>query len=170
MTTNDTPSQVAPRGTDRVRRRAAQEAAKVQEQQEAATLIPPRGAEKQQMIEANKAKDLARFGPTKASRTKTLQAENRAKALLQDRELAAPKPSPLARLEPGQQVDARTARLLAKQSDRDERDNIEKAAKAAGVAVRNTLHGRPGHDRRSTARRVAQHNALNAKTTAAATQ
>lgn len=165
--TTDVPSQVAPRGTDRVRRRAAQEAAKVTAQNEAATLIPPRGEEKKRLIAKNKADELARFGPSKSTRTKALQAENRDKALVQDRELAFVKPSPLARLEPGQQVDARTARLLAKQGDREERDNIEKAAKAAGVAVRNTLHGRPAHDRRSTARRVAQHNALNAKTTAA---
>lgn len=157
MAPNDTPA-VAPRGTDRVRRRADQAAHAKQAVDEAAKLTPPRGEEKTRQIAENKAKELARFGESGTTRRKTLQAEHREQALAQD---ARPTQSPLqlAKLVPGQQVDHRTARLLAKAADKEARDEISDAARAAGRAVHTTLSGKVAGNPRSVFRRVAAHNA-----------
>ncbi len=159
--TTNTPSPVAPRGTDREVRRSAQQRHAAQAVKEAATLTPPKGEAKAAAIKANKAKELARFGSS--SRTKVRQAENREAAAAQDRRLAGVEVLQQAKLVPGQQVDARTARLVAKAQDKEERDTIGRAARAAGIAVQDVLRGnRPLRNKRSISRRIAQHNAANA--------
>jgi len=163
---DNTAPQVSPRGTDRVRRRAAQEAHAAQAVNEAATLQPLRGEAKAAAIAANKAKEVARFGGQ--SPTKARQAENRAAAVEQDRRFAGAEVLQRAKLEPGAQVDHRTARLVAKAQDREERDTIGKAARAAGIAVQDVLRGnRPLRTKRSISRRVAAHNARQAAADAA---
>lgn len=153
--TPNTQSQVAPRGTDRVRRRAAQAAHAEQATKEAATLQPLRGDEKKAAIEANKAKEIARFGTQPQAKVK--QAENRAQAKKEDRLYAGAPVLQAAKLEPGTQVDNLTARRMAKAADRADRDEITAAAKAAGSAVFQTLKGRQSHvNRRSVYRKVAQ--------------
>lgn len=158
-------TQVAPRGTDRVRRREAQAQHAEQAVQEAATLIPPRGEEKVRKIAENKAAEDKRNAGQ--SPTKARQAANRAEALEQDRAFAGVEVLQRAALVPGQQVDARTARLVAKASDREERDFIRDAAKAAGFAVHETLKGRPSQNTRTVHAKIAQHNARNAAARAA---
>lgn len=154
---NTQPNHLQPKGTDRVRRRAAQAAHAEQAVAEAATLVPPQGDEKAAIIAANKAKELARFGGQ--SQVKVKQAENRAAALVQDAEFSGVETFAKAKLVPGEQVDHRTARLFAKAHDRDERDINRLAAKAAGVAVFGALNGKATHDQHTRARRIAQHNA-----------
>lgn len=167
--TPNTPSPVAPRGTDREVRRSAQQQHAAQAVQEAATLIPPRGEEKAAQIAANKRKEVARFGTQ--NRAKVKQAENREAAAEQDRKLAGVIALQQAKLVPGQQVDARTARLVAKAQDREERDTITTAAQAAGIAVRDVLRGnRPLRNKRSVNRRIAAHNARQAAADAKAAQ
>lgn len=166
-TQNTAVSPVAPRGTDRVRRRAAQAAHAEQAQEEAATLVPPRGEEKAKQIAANKAKVVARFGEQSPAKVK--QAENKAQAQVEDRLYAGAPVLQASRLEPGQQVDNLTARRMAKAADRSDRDEITAAAKAAGSAVFQTLKGRASHiNRRSVHRKVAQQQAKIAVHTASA--
>lgn len=166
----DTPnnvSPVAPRGTDRVRRRAAQAAHAEQAQVEAATLVPPRGQAKLDAIAANKAQVVARFGEQSPAKVK--QAENKAQAQKEDRLYAGAPVLQASRLEPGQQVDNLTARRMAKAADRADRDEITAAAKAAGSAVFQTLKGRQSHiNRRSVHRKVAQQAVKIAAQTASA--
>lgn len=150
--TNNT-SPVMPRGTDRVRRRADQAAHAAQAVKEAATLQPPRGEEKARRIAANKQADNARFGGE--NRAKVRQAENRVAAAAQDAQFSGVTAFQRANLVPGQQVDHRTARLLAKAADREARDQITDAAKAAGKAVYQTLSDKVAGNKRSIFRRVA---------------
>ena len=148
-------SPVAPRGTDRVRRRAAQAAHAEQAKVEAATLQPLKGDEKTAAIAANKAKELARFGGE--SQTTGKQAENKVQALKEDALYAGAPVLKASRLEPGQQVDNLTARRMAKAADRAERDVHILAAKAAGSAVFRTLEGRAAATGRpSVHRKIAQ--------------
>lgn len=147
-------SPAAPRGTERVRRRAEQAAHAEQAVVEAATLIPPRGEEKAAAIAANKAAEIARFSSGE-NRAKVRQAENRAAAVAQDAELAKATVFQKANLIPGQQVDHRTARLLAKAADREARDQITDASKAAMKAVYQTLSDKAASNKRSVFRKVA---------------
>lgn len=153
----DNISPVAPRGTDRVRRRAAQAEHAERATVEAATLQPLRGEEKVAAIAANKAADVARFGGGE-NRAKVRQAENRVAAAAQDAAFAGVTAFQKANLVPGQQVDHRTARLIAKAADREARDQITDAAKAAGKAVFTTLSDKAASNKRSVFRRVAEHN------------
>ena len=158
------------RGADRVRRRAAQAQAKVTAQAEVAALTSPNTPEKEAAIEANKKADVARFGTTARTRRQRKQAEHKAQGEAELLKIAAAPPTPLAKLTPGQQVDNLTARRMAKLQSEGERDYNREAAKAAGLAVLETLKGRPSRDRHTRQRRIAQHNARQAKLTAAAAQ
>jgi hypothetical protein len=158
MADTDIVSPVAPRSTERVRRRADQAAHAEQAVVEAATLTPPRGEAKKAVIAANKAAEIARFGPGE-NRAKVRQAENREAAAVQDATFAGVTAFQRANLVPGQQVDHRTARLIAKAADREARDQITDAAKAAGKAVFQTLSDKVVSNKRSIFRKVAQHNA-----------
>lgn len=151
----DNISPVAPRGTDRVRRRAAQAEHAEQATVEAATLQPPRGEEKAAAIAANKAAEVARFGGG-PNRAKVRQAENREAALEQDRQFAGAPTLQQFNLVPGQQVDHRTARLIAKAADREARDQITEAAKAAGKAVYQSLSDKAASNKNSVFRKVAR--------------
>lgn len=154
---NTPQNHLQPRGTDRVRRREAQAKHAEQAVVEAANLVPPKGDEKAAQIAANKAKEVARFGGQSPAKAK--QAEHRQQAQVQDAEFSGVNVIAEANLIPGQQVDARTARLFAKAHDRQERDVVTQAAKAAGVAVFDTLKGqRPLRDRHTRQRHIAQHN------------
>ena len=134
--------QTSTRGTDRVRRRRAQADAVVKADKEAASLASPGGPEKDAAIAANKA------------------AENRTKA---DKEAAtlpeAPAETPLVRLKPGQQADLVTANHLARIHDEEARDYERAAANAAGLAVHETLRGRPLRGKHNRSRYIAAHNA-----------
>lgn len=154
MADTDKISPVMPRGTDRVRRRAAQAEHAERATVEAATLQPPRGEEKAAAIAANKAKETARFGGE--NRAKVRQAENREAALEQDRQFAGAPTLQQFNLVPGQQVDHRTARLIAKAADRGARDQITEAAKAAGKAVFQTLSDKAASNKNSVFRKVAR--------------
>jgi hypothetical protein len=156
-------SPVAPRGTERVRRRADQAAHAEQAVVEAATLQPLRGEEKVAAIAANKAADVARFGGGE-NRAKVRQAENRVAAAAQDAEFAGVTAFQKANLVPGQQVDHRTARLIAKAADREARDRNTEAAKAAGKAVFQTLNDRVVGGRQSIHRKIAKQAAKVAAT------
>lgn len=147
-------SPVTPRDTDRVRRRADQAAHAAQAVQEAATLQPPRGEEKARQIAANKQADNARFGGE--NRAKVRQAENRVAAAAQDAQFAGVTAFHQAKLVPGQQVDHRTARLIAKAADREARDQITEAAKAAGKAVYQSLSDKAASNKNSVFRKVAR--------------
>lgn len=152
-------SPVAPRGTDRVRRRAAQTANAEQAQREAIELQPLKGEAKKAAIAANKSQEIARFGPG-VNRAKVRQAENRVAAAKQDEQFAGAQTAfQKLNLVPGQQVDHRTARLLAKAADKEARDQITDAAKAAGKAVFQSLSDKVASNKRSIFRKVAQHNA-----------
>ena len=139
--------QTSTRGTDRVRRRRAQADAVVKADKEAASLASPGGPEKDAAIAANKAAEkekVARFASEGTTRRKAAQAANRTKA---DKEAAtlpeAPAETPLVRLKPGQQADLVTANHLARIHDEEARDYERAAANAAGLAVHETLRGRP---------------------------
>jgi hypothetical protein len=155
MADTDNISPVAPRGTDRVRRRAAQAEHAERATVEAATLQPPRGEEKVAAIAANKAAEVARFGNA-PNRAKVRQAENREAALEQDRQFSGAPALQQFNLVPGQQVDHRTARLIAKAADREARDQITDAAKAAGKAVFQSLSDKAASNKNSVFRKVAR--------------
>lgn len=167
----DTP-QTSPRGTDRIRRRAAQAEHKVQASLEAAALTAPEGPEKVAAIEKNK--QIARFGAAEAAAAggirKVRQARNRQRAEEESASLGAVELSaPRApKLIPGQQVDLRTANLQAQADDISERDYTTEAAREAGLAVRDTLRGKPLRDRHNRSRHIARHNAEVARRAATA--
>lgn len=140
-------SPVAPRGTERTRRRA-QQAAAVDQALVEAQVVPPQGDAQKVQIAENKARDIARFGGDgNTTRRKVLQAEHAKQALVQEAQLpysAGSRPA----LVPGQQANLQTANRMAMAHDREERDVIYDAAKAAGVAVRDTLRDMPEVEQR----------------------
>jgi hypothetical protein len=159
----ESPTNLIPRGTDRVRRRAKQAEAVVISEKEIAELVSPSGPEKVAAIEAAQTRDKLRFTDNpKGKIRKVLQAEHRVLADAEAAAVAAAPPTPLAVFRPGQQVDHRTARAFMKANSRRERDvaleAAKGAAKAAGNAVLDTLKGqRPATVTRH--RKRAQHAA-----------
>lgn len=154
-------SNVLPRGTDMVRRRSQQAAAKTQEVTEAAALTSPSGPAKTAAIAANTAKK-AREGTTgREVRQKKQQAHKEASiaeiAQLGQRTVD----TPLAAFTPGQQVDHVTARCLMKRMSAQSRDENRAIAQEAGRVVRGMLDGKRPTGA-SRARRMAQHNAKQA--------
>ncbi len=151
----DTP-QTSPRGTDRVRRRAAQQVNKDKAQAEIKELTSPDTPEKAAAIEAKNAK-IAKFGATPGGVRKAKQAEHRAAA---EREIAtlATLPGKPPSLVEGAQVDLRTANRMAELNDASARDFANEAAREAGLAVRATLRGKPLRDRHNRSRHIAEHN------------
>lgn len=158
--------QMSPRGTDRVRRRAAQAENAEKAKAEIANLASPEGPEKKAAIAANKTK-VAKFGASPGGVRKAKQAAHREQADAEPAKLRPPAPT-LPPLTPGQQVDLRTANRVAQLNDISERDYETEAARAAGLAVRDTLRGKPLRDRHSRSRHIAQHNAKVAAREAAA--
>ena len=160
--------QMSPRGTERVRRRADQEAHAVQAVKEGAALTSPEGPAKQAQIKRNAEAQVARFGTTKQERTRTLQKQHAAQAETQLARLPTP-PSGRPELPPaGQQVDLQTARRMAMAHDVEERDVTTEAAKAAGVAVREVLQGRAPKGPETRMRHVVEHNTRVERASAAA--
>lgn len=161
--------ELTPRGTDRVRRRAAQTAHKVAADAEAAVLTSPTTPEKLERIAAQKQEQVARFGGnTSRARRTTLQHENRRKVEAEAVQIASVQQAQAPELPAaGQPVDLLTARRVAKSQDRVERDDNKIAARAAGEAVYETLKGRPQRNRHTRQRRIAQHNARQARLNAA---
>lgn len=155
--------QTSPRGTDRVRRRAAQDQHALQAKAEGAALASPSGPEKDAKIAALKTADVARFGVTKATRRIAAQTEHAKQA---EREIANIQVEPLAQApaldyKPGEQVDLQTANRHARAHDRDERSEINDASIAAAKAVRDTLSGKLSPEQINRHRSIAAHNARN---------
>jgi hypothetical protein len=160
--------ETSPRGTDRVRRRAAQDAARTTALKEGASLTSPSTPEKAEAIERNK-HQVAKFGASPGGIRKARQTLHRRKA---EAEIVALPDTPVARpaLIPGEQVSLQMANRLAKADDLSEKDYVREAANAAGVAVLQKLNGQPLRDRHSRSRHIAQHNAKVAAREAAAAQ
>ncbi len=123
---------------ERIRRKAAQQAHAERAVVEAATLLPPQGEEKAALLEENKARDLARFGTSRAEGIEIAQTANRSAAELEALQLQT-KPTAVPVLIPGQQVSLQTANLLARQADAAEINAIDNAARASAKAVRTVL-------------------------------
>ncbi len=123
---------------ERIRRKATQQAHAEQAVVEAATLLPPQGEEKATLLEENRARDLARFGGSRAEGIEIAQTANRSAAELEALQLQV-KPTAAPVLIPGQQVSLQTANLLARQADAAEINAINDAARASAKAVRDTL-------------------------------
>jgi hypothetical protein len=147
----------SPRGTDRTRRRRAQQQHAEQAQDEVAKLASPSSEEKTAAIEANKHRTAA-FGGDSGSIRKERQARHRAKADAEAAALpeAAPRLPPT--LKPGAQVDLITANRMAQAHDAEEDDYTTEAARAAGLAVRSSLRGTPLRGRHTRSRYIAEHN------------
>lgn len=135
-----TENNLIPRGTDRVRRLAQQEQAKVLSEQEIAKLTSPSTPEKAAAIAAAQPKP----APAPQSIRKAAQARHAAEADAEAAIVASSPMStgPLAGFRPGQQVDHITARNFQKRFGRPAREQAMTAAKAAGKAVLNVLQGR----------------------------
>lgn len=159
-----TENNLIPRGTDRVRRRAQQEQAKVLSEQELANLTSPSTPEKAAAIEA--AKPVAPPLPPQTIR-KAAQAANAAQADLEASTIThlPENTGPLAGFRPGQQVDHITARNFMKRHGKVSKDRAMVAAKAAGSAVLSTLRGKdqPTVAKPTRFRKRAQHAAATAK-------
>lgn len=158
--------QTSPRGTDRVRRRKTQAENAEKAKVEIASLASPEGPDKQAAIAAKTAK-VARFGASPGGVRRARQIIHREQAEAEPAKLATT-PVSAPRLVPGEQVSLRTANLVAQASDVSEKDFETEAARAAGVAVRDTLRGKPLRDRHNRSRHIAQHNAKVAAREAAA--
>lgn len=154
-----TSPQTSPRGTERTRRRADQKNNAAKAVAEGAALTSPKSPAKTAAIAKAKETQLAKFGPTAKTRRVAAQTDNKRKADTEAAALAAAPTVDRPALVPGTQPDLVTLRRMAKANDREERNEINEAAKAAAVAVRDTLKGRPSRDRYSRARRIEQHNA-----------
>jgi len=158
--------QFATRGTDRVRRREQQAAAKTVGEKELAALVVPSAAEKLAHAEQVKQQRAAQIAaaPTKRAQKKAAQAAVKVRAEQEAATVSSAVPTVLATLRPGEQVDYRTARLYMKEKQRLRRDEALEAGKAAGRAVRDLLRGRAvGANQQSRFRRLAQHAAAQAK-------
>jgi Xaa-Pro aminopeptidase len=151
--------ETSPRGTERVRRRAAQNLHAAQAKAEGANLTSRKSPEKTAAIAKAKEAQVARFGPTAATRRQAVQTENKVKADREAATLAAAPEVNRPKLVPGEQPSLLTLRRMAKANDKEERDDIRRAATAAGIAVRDTLKGLPMRDRHSRFKRIAQHEA-----------
>ncbi len=159
-----TASNLMTRGTDRVRRRAQQAAAKQGEIAEAAALVSPSGPEKDAAIKAAKVKQVEKGTTSKEVRERK-QAANKEAEVVEVALLGSlTHESPLAAFKEGQQVDHVTARRLMKQMNSQSRDENRTAALEAGRAVRNVLDGRRPAGA-SRARRAAKHAAAAAGNT-----
>lgn len=149
--------ETSPRGTDRVRRRGAQQAHAEQAAREGSSLTSPSTPEKAEAIERAKHK-VAKFGASPGGVRKAAQRLHRAKAEAEAATVAAPAPS-RPTLIPGQQVDLLAANRMARADDQSEKDYIREAANAAGLAVQSRLSGQPLRDRHNRSRHIAKHNA-----------
>jgi hypothetical protein len=149
--------ETSPRGTDRIRRRASQQAHAARAQTEVAELTSRDTPEKRAAIEAGKVQ-VARFGVSPGGIRKVRQAANKAAAEVEQGllpELRLTNPT----LVPGAQVSLLHANRRAKVDDVSEQDFVREAGKAAGLAVRETLRGRPLRDKHNRSRHIALHNA-----------
>lgn len=154
---------LVPRGTDRVRRRAQQAQAKKTEVLEAADLVSPSGPAKTAAIAAGKVKQ-AEVGTTAKEVRERKQAAHKEQSVVEVARLGERTvDTPLAAFTPGQQVDHATARRLMKKLNSNSRNENREAALEAGRAVRSVLDGKRPLGA-SRARRAAKHLA------AAATQ
>lgn len=157
-----TASNLMTRGTDRVRRRAQQAAAKTQEVAEAAALASPSTPEKAAAIKANKIKQ-TKLGTTSKEIRENRQAVHAQQAVAEAVGLAERTvETPLAAFTPGQQVDHVTARRLMKKLNGNSRDENRAIATEIGRTARDMLDGRRPAGA-SRARRAAKHAAAAAK-------
>lgn len=163
-----TAPQTSPRGTERVRRRNTQAAHAEVAKQEGANLTSPGGPEKEAQIKKLAEAQIARFGPTSKTRREGQQAEHRKIAVRQESNLPSAEIT-TPQLVAGEQVSLVTANRLARIHDREERDLTNDAARAAAVAVRDTLRGAvPQDGPEARFKHITQHNARADATAAAA--
>lgn len=161
-----TENNLIPRGTDRVRRRAQQEQAKVLGEQELVKLTAPKSPERDAARAEAREKAVVRQERPPQTIRKAAQAANAAKAEAESAAVASvpENTGPLAGFRPGQQVDHITARNFMKRHGRVSKDRAMTAAKAAGSAVLNTLRGKdqPISTKPTRFRKRAQHAAATA--------
>lgn len=140
------------KGVERIRRRKAQEGAKEQGLREAANLdVATAKANAPKKVEPQVA-------PTRRVLREQAQAKNAEQARIEGARVSENVRSPLANLRPGEQVDARTARLYMRQQGRQQRDEVLVAATMAGRAVRDVLNGRdPGRSTGTRFKKAARH-------------
>lgn len=153
MTDELTPAQRAhqflPKGTDRVRRRAQQAQAKVQDVAEAAGLVSPSTPEKDAVIAeraaklaAEKAANALPGQSVKRARRVAAQEQHAKQAEQEAAQVTQRAASALDNFKPGEQIDHLSLRRYMRQNARSTRADNRGAAQAAAHAVFDTLNGR----------------------------
>lgn len=161
-------SNLIPRGTDRIRRRAAQAQAKTLSEAELAGLVSPKTPEKDAALAEARERAVVRQERPPQTIRQAAQAVNAAQAEHEAATIVGIEQStgPLKGYRQGQQVDHITARQFMKRHGKVAKDQAMASAKAAGAAVLRTL--RSGDDQALAAkptrfRKRAAHAAATAK-------